>query len=148
MRVSVECLPPFCSPPASSLSPTAADIMRAGFVQSFLETALYGSSPDDKSIDGLESPTASPACSCCCHCGRAAEVRPKARRGKRRSRSYSPVRTGVTELSGWDIDSVPFSNVQPVKAIKHYDAGDAPIERLPTEVLGRLEHCVDLMLQY
>lgn len=109
--------------------------MKTGIAQSFFESPTHrntsparsGASPDDKLV-GKD------ACHCTCRCGRARERNIDGARGKRRSRSYSPLRTSVAELSGWTDDALSFDGVAEQK---HETApGEAPLERLPVEILG------------
>jgi len=110
--------------------------MKAGIAQSFFESPIHrstsparsGASPDDKLI-GKD------ACHCTCRCGRAREWKVDGARGKRRSRSYSPLRTSVAELSGWTEEALSFDGVADQK--EENAPGEAPLERLPVEILGR-----------
>lgn len=109
--------------------------MKTGIAQSFFESPIHrntsparsGASPDDKLVR-------KDACHCTCRCGRARERKVDGARGKRRSRSYSPLRTSVAELSGWTDEALLFDGVAEQK---HETApGEAPLERLPVEILG------------
>ena len=112
--------------------------MGSGVAQSFLESvnASVGTSPD--AGDDAGSPNGSGTCDCCCRCGRNGKRQPLGPGRKRRSKSYSALRTGISELSGWDLDIPRRQEPVEIEAPKHYGPGEAPIERLPVEVLGKL----------
>lgn len=109
--------------------------MKSGIAQSFFESPVHrttsparsGTSADDKLV-GKD------VCNCTCRCGRAREWKVDGARGKRRSRSYSPLRTSVSELSGWKEEALSFDGVAVQK--KQSAPGEAPLERLPVEILG------------
>ena len=108
--------------------------MRSGTAQSFLESVnapklslrLEGGHDDNPSETG--------SCSCCCRCGRPQRWKPAGSRGKRRSKSYTALRTGISELSGWD--SALCQEPAAVQVKKSNGPGEAPLERLPAEILG------------
>ncbi|KAG8530938.1 uncharacterized protein KY384_004295 [Bacidia gigantensis] len=53
----------------------------------------------------------------------------------KRSKSYTNLRTGISELSGWDLEFPRRKEEdRPVKK-KEYGSGEAPLEKLPSEVL-------------
>ena len=111
--------------------------MRSGVAQSFLES-VNGSvpiSPDAVHNDG--SPTSAGTCDCCCHCGRSPNRQPVGLGRKRRSKSYTALRTGISELSGWDLEIPRLQEPAEIRVEKLYGAGEAPLERLPVEVLGK-----------
>ena len=55
---------------------------------------------------------------------------------KRRSKSYSAVRTGISELSGWDLEIPKLQEPAEIEVTQSFGPGQAPLERLPAEVLG------------
>ena len=107
--------------------------MRPATAQSFLESINTNFSPvRESNQDGLfEQVDASDSCTCACRCGRSPTWRPK---GKRRSRSYTGMRTGISELtaSEWEPRHEPV-RIEPAKP---NGPGEAPLERLPAEILG------------
>lgn len=105
--------------------------MRSGIPQSFLESANASAGHD------AGSPTVGGTCDCCCRCGRSTKWQPLALGRKLRSKSYTALRTGISELSGWDLDLPRRQETLAVEAPKHYGPGEAPIERLPVEILGK-----------
>lgn len=110
--------------------------MRSGVAQSFLEsinTALpvRSTSPDDKS--DVATPD-SGSCTCCCHCGRSPSWRISGPRGHRRSKSYTAMRTGISELSG--IDWKPHQPSRAAEVPKAFGPSESPLEKLPVEILG------------
>ena len=111
--------------------------MRSGVAQSFLESvnASVPISPDAVHNDG--SPTRAGTCDCCCHCGRSSKRQPVGLGRKRRSKSYTALRTGISELSGWDLEIPRLQEPAEIHVEKSYGAGEAPLERLPVEVLGK-----------
>ena len=111
--------------------------MRSGVAQSFLEsvTAPAGTPPDAGHDAG--SPTGGGSCDCCCRCGRNIKWQPLGPGRKRRSKSYTAPRTGISELSGLDFDLPRTQEPLELDAPKHYGPGEAPLERLPVEVLGK-----------
>ena len=113
--------------------------MRSGAAQSFLESTLHHERPQEQTTHALDSSTSSTAnCSCCCRCGRVREWAPVPFNAKRKSRSYSPVRTGVSELSEWLLE-IPSTGIPPkLRAPEPNAPGRAPLEMLPTEILGSL----------
>lgn len=116
-------------------------IMRSGIAQSFLESVnTTAGKPQEAGQDAgspAGSPTDSGACDCCCRCGRSSKWQPLGAGRGRRSKSYTALRTGISELSGWDLELPPRQESRKVEAPRHYGAGDAPLERLPVEVLGK-----------
>ena len=108
--------------------------MRSGTAQSFLESVntpklslrLEGDHDDNAAETG--------SCSCCCRCGRPQRWKPTEVRSKRRSKSYTALRTGISELSGWDFGIRQEPVAPTVK--KANGPGEAPLERLPAEILG------------
>ena len=46
------------------------------------------------------------------------------------------MRTGISELSGWDIEPRQEPTPIPVETAKSNGPGEAPLERLPAEILG------------
>ena len=110
--------------------------MRSGIAQSFLESvnAAGGTSADAKHDAG--SPTDNATCECCCRCGRSPKWQPVGPGRKRRSKSYTAVRTGISELSGWDVDIPRLQEPAEIDVVKSFGPGKAPLERLPAEVLG------------
>ena len=114
-------------------------IMRTGAAQSFLESALYKAPYLDHAGDRVSSSSAdADPCTCCCRCGRVREWKPSGLRAKRKSRSYSPIRTGVSELSGWLLEPPPHQEPVDLTTPSVNPPGGAPIERLPVEVLGNV----------
>lgn len=110
--------------------------MRPGTAQSFLESVNNATAASwDEPEYGVEDPSSAGSCECCCRCGRVAKRKPFGPRG-RRSKSYTALRTGISELSGWEWE--PPKVVEPVvlKTAKSYEPGEAPLERLPMEILG------------
>ncbi len=107
--------------------------MRSGIAQSFFESvnASVPSSPD--AVHNVGSPTGAGTCDCCCRCGR----NPVGPGRKRRSKSYTALRTGISELSGWDLEPARRPEPAEIQVEKSYGPGHAPIERLPVEVLGK-----------
>ncbi|KAI4215885.1 MAG: hypothetical protein LQ351_001873 [Letrouitia transgressa] len=106
-----------------------------GVAQSFLEsinTALpvRSTSPDDKS--DVATPD-SGSCTCCCHCGRSPSWRISGPRGHRRSKSYTAMRTGISELSG--IDWKPHQPSRAAEVPKAFGPSESPLEKLPVEIL-------------
>ena len=108
--------------------------MRSGTAQSFLESVntpklllrLEGDHDDNAAETG--------SCSCCCRCGRPERWKPAGPRGKRRSKSYTALRTGISELSGWDTGIAQESAAAPAKKVN--GPGEAALEKLPVEILG------------
>ncbi|KAL9125215.1 MAG: hypothetical protein Q9217_005546 [Psora testacea] len=105
-----------------------------GIAQSFLESVNASIAPKEEqpSFNGA-SPVDAGTCECCCHCGKSAKPQP-GRRLSRKSKSYTNLRTGISELSGWDLDLPRRQEVRHI-AQKQYRKGEAPLERLPIEVL-------------
>ena len=113
--------------------------MKPGTAQSFFETSIHGrSSPVQTEPDSDDVVVGPNACTCCCRCGRIREWRPNGLRGKRRSRSYSPLRTNVFEVIDSHNEFLPHKDHGAKDERVHFAAGEAPLERLPVEILGRL----------
>lgn len=116
--------------------------MKTGTAQSFLESTNTSVSPQHEAFnDGLlDHVDAEGICTCACRCGRSPIWRP---RGRKRSKSFTAMRTGISELSGWDWE--PRQEPQPisVEPSKDNGPGEAPLEGLPAEILG--ERGQDLM---
>ncbi|KAL8776567.1 MAG: hypothetical protein Q9194_003066 [Teloschistes cf. exilis] len=110
--------------------------MRSGIAQSFLESVNASLPPVPQNEDKSATTPDSASCSCCCHCSRSDSWRNFAPRGHRRARSYTATRTGISELTGLDWE--PSEPAIVVKAPKVWGPGEAPLERLPVEVLGKL----------
>lgn len=112
--------------------------MRSGIAQSFLESvnASVPTSPD--AVHNGGSPTGAGTCDCCCRCGRSSKWQPVGPGRKRRSKSYTALRTGISELSGWDLELPRRQGPAEIEVEKWHGPGEAPIERLPVEVLGEL----------
>ena len=111
--------------------------MRSGIAQSFLEsvtTTAAGTSADANHDAG--SPADNATCECCCRCGRSPKWQPVGPGRKRRSKSYSAVRTGISELSGWDLEIPKLQEPAEIEVTQSFGPGQAPLERLPAEVLG------------
>ena len=111
--------------------------MRSGIAQSFFESvnASVPTSPD--AAHNVGSLTGPGTCDCCCRCGRSPKWQPVGPGRKRRSKSYTALRTGISELSGWDLEPPRRQESAEIQAEKSYRPGEAPIERLPVEVLGK-----------
>lgn len=112
--------------------------MRSGTAQSFLESVNNATALQQESGDPTESPTESGACNCCCRCGRAPKWKPQGPRG-RRSKSYTALRTGISELSGWDWEPPKYAEPIVLDVVRTFGPGEAPLERLPAEILGERE---------
>ena len=111
--------------------------MRSGIAQSFLESVNATIAPHDESIKDSPSPVSSAeTCECSCRCGRGPKWRPLAR-GTRRSKSYTALRTSISELSGWDLDIPKTQEPQVIESPRDFGPGDSPLERLPAEILGK-----------
>ena len=110
--------------------------MRSGIAQSFLEsvTAAAGTPADAHHDAG--SPTDNATCECCCRCGRSPKWQPVGPGRKRRSKSYTAIRTGISELSGWDLEIPKVQEPAEIEVAQSFGQGQAPLERLPAEVLG------------
>ena len=110
--------------------------MRTGKAQAFLESvnASVPTSPD--AVHDVGSLTGAGTCDCCCRCGRSPKWQPVGPGRKRRSKSYTALRTGISELSGWDLELPRRPEPAEIEVDKSYSPGEAPIERLPVEVLG------------
>lgn len=109
--------------------------MRSGIAQSFLESVNASVGTPTDAVHDAGSPTESGSCDCCCRCGRSPKWQPAGPGRKRRSKSYTALRTGISELSGWDLE-IPRRQEPAEIQEKSYGPGQAPIERLPAEVLG------------
>ena len=111
--------------------------MRSGIAQSFLESvnnASVPTSPDAVHNGGSLAGTGT--CDCCCRCGRSSKWQPVGPGRKRRSKSYTALRTGISELSGWNLELPRRQEPAEIQVEKSYGPGEAPVERLPVEVLG------------
>lgn len=120
--------------------------MRSGIAQSFLESVnTTAGKPSQAAEHDVGSPTGSSACDCCCRCGRSSKWQKLGPGlGARRSKSYTALSTGISELSGWDLELSPRrQEPRKVEAPRHYSPGEAPLERLPVEILGK-SSCHDL----
>lgn len=131
--------PVYKSPPLPYIHPSTelADrgIMRSGTAQSFLESIDIDVSTRNGSRHQLEDPPDVGSCSCCCRCGRVQKWRlgPRARR----SRSNTALRTGISELSGWEGEPTKVATVETPNVVKSFEVGQSPLEMLPTEILGK-----------
>ena len=118
--------------------------MRVGIAQSFLESVNASiSEPARDAAASPTSPTSSTTssvsgdtCECCCRCGRSPTWQPLGR-GKKRSKSSTALRTGISEWSGWKSDAPKPEQLQPAVVKQEFGPGNAPLERLPAEVLGK-----------
>lgn len=109
--------------------------MRVGTAQSFLESIDNNAPTRNESRQRVEEPTDVGSCACCCRCGRVQKWRLGPR--PRRSQSYAALRTGISELSGWEGEPTTAAPIETPKAVKSYGAGQAPLEVLPFEILGK-----------
>ena len=123
------------------LTPADVSIMRStGIAQSFLESVNASiapkndQQPSSPSLDGI-SPIDVGSCECCCKCGKGSRWQPSERKLGRKSKSYTSLRTGISELSGWDLELPKRQEVRPAEK-KEYAQGESPLEKLPAEVLG------------
>ena len=109
--------------------------MRTGTAQSFLESINTSVSPQLEALkDGLlDHVDAEGICTCACRCGRSPIWRP---RGRKRSKSFTAMRSGISELSGWDSEPRQEAQPMPVEPAKQNGPGAASLERLPAEILG------------
>lgn len=112
--------------------------MRSGTAQSFLESVNNATALRHESGDPTDSSTETGACNCCCRCGRAPKWKPQGSRG-RRSKSYTALRTGISELSGWDWEPPKYAEPIALDVVKTFGPGEAPLERMPSEILGERE---------
>lgn len=110
--------------------------MRSGIAQSFLESVNASAVTPQNARHDASSPTETPTCECCCRCGRSPKWQPVGPGRNRRSKSYTAIRTGISELSGWDLELPRRQEPLEIEIQKSYHPGQAPIERLPAEVLG------------
>ena len=110
--------------------------MRSGIAQSFLESVNAAAGTPQDATSDAGSPIESPTCECCCRCGRSPKWQPVGPGRKRRSKSYTALRTGISELSGWDLELPKRQEPAEIEVQRSYGPGQAPIERLPAEVLG------------
>ena len=111
--------------------------MRPGIAQSFLESVNASVAPPPDAVHDASSPTSAGSCECCCRCGRSSVWQPVGPGRKRRSKSYTALRTGISELSGWDLELPRRQEPVEITVEKRYGPGEAPLERMPAEVLGR-----------
>ena len=109
--------------------------MRLGTAQSFLESIDTDAPTRNESRQQGEEPTDIGSCACCCRCGRVQ----KWRRGPaaRRSKSITALRTGISELSGWEGQEIQAVAVETPNVVKSFGPGQSPLEMLPTEILGK-----------
>ncbi|MCJ1354227.1 MAG: hypothetical protein MMC33_004214 [Icmadophila ericetorum] len=113
--------------------------MRLGVAQSFLESSLAGISPQIQASHEPDSlDLGAQQCACCCRCGRGRELKPTGLRVKRKSRSYSPIRTGVSELSGWLVEPPSLNGASDARLPTDNAPGESSLERLPVEILNRI----------
>lgn len=112
--------------------------MRSATAQSFLESvnSSLSSSQIETSHKG-DAPIEAGICSCCCRCGRLSKWEPAGPR-LRRSKSYTALRTGISELSPWDWEAPRVTEPMVLDVAKTYGPGEAPLERLPVEILGEI----------
>ena len=105
-----------------------------GIAQSFLESINASIAPKHEPTVTLNgsSPVDAPVCECCCRCGRGAKA---GRPATKKSKSYTNLRTGISELSGWEIEPPVRHEGRPVEK-KEHSPGESPLEKLPKEVLG------------
>lgn len=109
--------------------------MRVGTAQSFLESINTDAPTRNESSHELDESTDVGSCACCCRCGRVQKWRlgPRARRSK----SYAALRTGISELSGWEGEPIKVAAVETPNVVKTFGAGQSPLETLPMEILGK-----------
>lgn len=110
--------------------------MSSGIAQSFFESANASGLISPDALHNAGSPTGLGTCDCCCRCGRSPNWQPVGPGRKRRSKSYTALRTGISELSGWDLEPTRRQEPVEIDVAKSYGPGEAPVERLPVEVLG------------
>lgn len=114
-------------------------VMRSGVAQSFLESPLGWTLAKLSTNRKGDDPTAAKnPCDCCCRCGRVVDRRPDGIKAVRKSRSHSPPRTSVSELSGWASQATQLGRRNNEHAQRQNGPGEAPLERLPAEILGEL----------
>jgi len=111
--------------------------MRSGVAQSFLESVNTTAGAPPEAGHDAGSPTGGGTCDCRCRCGRSTKWQPLGPGRKPRSKSYTASRTGISELSGWDVDLPRRQEPVVLDDLKDYRPGEAPLERLPIEVLGK-----------
>lgn len=111
--------------------------MRSGIAQSFLESVSTTAGKPQEADHDAGSPTGSGTCDCCCRCGRSPKWQALGPGRGRRSKSYTASRTGISELSGWDLELPRRQDTREAEAPKHHSPGEAPLEGLPVEVLGK-----------
>ncbi len=109
--------------------------MRSGTAQSFLESVNRFFSPQPEPGQNGEVPIEAASCTCCCRCGKVSRPGPAGLR-RRRSKSYSALRTGISELSGWDWEPPKVAVPLVPDVVKTFGPGEAPLEKLPVEILG------------
>ena len=111
--------------------------MRSGTAQSFLESVNASVAAPQDSVHDANNSAAAGTCECCCRCGRSPKWQPAGKGRKRRSKSYTALRTGISELSGWDLDLPRRQEPLNIEVQKSFEPGEAPLERMPVEVLGK-----------
>lgn len=113
--------------------------MKAGTAQSFLESSLTRAPLHDEAVvddNDDKDATGAGSCNCCCRCGRSRDWKQVGSRGTRRSKSYSSLRTGVAEITSWDWEPPKRGLPVSIETTKPCRPGEAPLERLPVEILG------------
>jgi hypothetical protein len=116
--------------------------MRPGVAQSFFESPVPRGTSPSPSVQSNDTQLAvKEPCSCCCRCGRAQEWKPNGFRGKRRSRSFSPPRTIVSELLGWTDEPESLDESVELTRGRLSGPGESSLEKLPVEILG-MSSCI------
>lgn len=113
--------------------------MKAGTAQSFLESSLPRAPLNDEAVvDDKDAKNAAGAgpCSCCCRCGRSRAWKKYGAQSTRRSQSHNSLRTGVAEITSWDWEPPQREVSSGIETTKLCGPGEAPLERLPVEILG------------
>ena len=116
--------------------------MKAGTAQSFLESSLTRAPlhdeavVDDKDDKNDKDATGAGSCNCCCRCGRSRDWKQVGPWGTRRSKSHSSLRTGVAEITSWGWEPPKRALPASIETTKPCGPGEAPLERLPVEILG------------
>ncbi|SLM35936.1 hypothetical protein LPUS_05346 [Lasallia pustulata] len=115
--------------------------MKAGTAQSFLESSLTRAPLHDEAVvddNDDKDATGAGSCNCCCRCGRSRDWKQVGSRGTRRSKSYSSLRTGVAEITSWDWEPPKRGLPVSIETTKPCRPGEAPLERLPVEILDHI----------